>query len=603
MITYMHEKIKQYFLSRLQITQQSTEKIRRDIYSLGTVRLLIASATIVIAYLIHTQGIIMTGSVIFIGIFLFLLALKQWNRLQKRKDYLEASAVCDKNELDALDYRFDAFDGAPERIQALHPFGLDLDIFGNHSLFQSINRTAIADGKQILAGWFEKPALSTALIMNRQQAIRELSNKPDFLHHFQVTGRMNQGSSSDAQEIEDFIAQPATIRNKKGWKIVFFAFPLLWTIFLLLIIFGIISSLQVVVIYIGALLISESQTKKINRLHTLIGKKVAILASYSQLIQSVEKESFESEMLLDIQTHYRKEGKSVSAIISRLAQLAGELEQRSNLMTHVLFNPLFLWDIYKTMQIDRWKASYGNEAVGWIRTLGEMDAFVSLATFAFTHPGYAFPELTGDYFTLKGKALGHPLMNRETCVRNDIDIERQPYFLVITGANMSGKSTYLRTVGVNFVLACLGVPVCAEAFRLSPAALFTGLRTSDSLNDNESYFYAELKRLKMIIDRLGKGEKLFIILDEILKGTNSVDKQKGSLALIQQFIRLHSCGIIATHDLLLGNLETEFPDNVKNYHFDANIVDDKLTFSYRIQEGIAHDMNACFLMKKIGITL
>jgi DNA mismatch repair ATPase MutS len=194
-------------------------------------------------------------------------------------------------------------------------------------------------------------------------------------------------------------------------------------------------------------------------------------------------------------------------------------------------------------------------------------------------------------------------MKRDICVPNDIDMVKQPYFLVITGANMSGKSTYLRTVGVNYVLACTGLPVCADSFLFSPAKLFTSLRTSDSLNDNESYFLAELKRLKMIIDRLGSGEKLFIILDEILKGTNSVDKQKGSFALIQQFIRLHTCGIIATHDLMLGSLETEFPDNIKNYHFDADTKDDTLTFSYQIEEGIAQNMNACFLMKKMGITL
>jgi len=599
----MQEKIKQYFLSRLELTQQSAEKVRRKIYYLGTVRLLIAVATIALAYIFRSQGILIAGGIILIGIFLFLPALKRWNRLQKRKDYLDTSVVCDKNELDAIDYHFDAFDGAPERIQALHPFGLDLDIFGKHSLFQSVNRTTTAEGKQILAEWFEKPELSTEIIKKRQQAVRELSNKPDFLHHFQVTGRVSQGSNSDAQEIADFIAQPATIRNKKEWKTVFYAFPLLWIIVLLLIVIGVISSVEVCCIYIFALIISESQVKIINRLHARIGKKVAVFSSYSQLIQSVEKESFESELLLELQSHYRKDEKSVSAIISQLARLAGELEQRSNLMVHVLFNPLFLWDIYKTMQIDQWKTSYGNEAVGWIRTLGEIDAFVSLATFAFSHPDYAYPELTDDYFTLKGKGLGHPLMNRETCVRNDINIVKQPYFLVVTGANMSGKSTYLRTVGVNFLLACMGVPVCADSLLLSPAVLFTGLRTSDSLNDNESYFYAELKRLKMIIDRLEEGEKLFIILDEILKGTNSIDKQKGSLALIQQFIRLHSCGIIATHDLVLGSLETEFPDNVKNYHFDAAILGDKLTFSYRIEEGIAQNMNACFLMKKIGITL
>jgi DNA mismatch repair ATPase MutS len=167
---------------------------------------------------------------------------------------------------------------------------------------------------------------------------------------------------------------------------------------------------------------------------------------------------------------------------------------------------------------------------------------------------------------------------------------------------MAGKSTYLRTVGVNHILACIGAPVCADEMRVFPSKLVTNLRTADSLNNNESYFFAELKRLKMIIDRLHVGETLLIILDEILKGTNSIDKQKGSLALIKQLIALNSNGIIATHDLVLGILEKEFPANVKNYRFEAEIKDDNLIFSYKIQEGIAQNMNATFLMQKMGIS-
>jgi len=599
----MQKDIRSYFFSRLKRTQLSVEKVRRTIYYIGTVRLLIFVGTLIFSYFFFSRGIFVTGSILLLGIILFLLALQLWNRMQRKKQYLEASAGCDNNELEAFDYRFDSFDGCPERTQTLHPFSLDLDIFGNHSLFQSINRTSTYYGKQLLARWFEEPELSPEQIEKRQQAIKELSNKPDYLHHFQVTGRLNQGCDSDAQEIEDFVTQPASIRHHRWWRLLHLAFPLFWIIIIALSFFELIPLTGFIAIYLLALIISESQAKRINRLHTQIGKKVAVLTSYSQLIQAVEMESFESENMVKLQSYYKREGKPASAIIAQLAKLAGELEQRTNLMDHILFNPLFLWDIYKTMQIDRWKKQYGGQSVEWINVVGEMDAFVSLGNFAFTHPDYAFPKLTSEYFTMKGKNMGHPLMKRETCVRNDIDIEKQPDFLIITGANMSGKSTYLRTIGVNFVLACLGAPVCADALRLSPATLFTGLRTSDSLNDNESYFFAELKRLKMIIDRLEAGEKLFIILDEILKGTNSIDKQKGSLALIQQLIRLQSCGIIATHDLLIGSLEAEFPGQVKNYHLEADIVNDELSFSYRLQEGIVQNMNACFLMKKMGITL
>jgi DNA mismatch repair ATPase MutS len=184
-----------------------------------------------------------------------------------------------------------------------------------------------------------------------------------------------------------------------------------------------------------------------------------------------------------------------------------------------------------------------------------------------------------------------------------VHIPREAFFLIITGANMAGKSTYLRTVGINFLLACMGLPVCARSMTVSPAILFTSLRTADSLTANESYFFAELKRLKMIIDRLQAGEKLFIVLDEILKGTNSKDKQQGSLALMKQLIRLNACGIIATHDLTLGSLTQEFPNNTRNYCFEANITGDKLKFSYKIREGIAQNMNASFLMKQMGITV
>jgi len=599
----MIEKIREYYHSRLENTQQILEKVRRDIYYLGTVRLLVVLGFAIFIYFLRTQGVFITGSILLLGIILFLLVLQKWNRLQQRKYYLETSAGCDKNEMDALDYRFSAFDGAPERIQPLHPFVLDLDIFGNHSLFQSINRTTTVYGKQILARRFEEPLLSPELIIKRQQAIKELSAKPDFLHHFQTTGRMNPENDSDRPEIEEFIAQPPVIRNRKLWNVLRIAFPLLWVVSVLLFISGILSLLQLISIYLVALFISETQMKRINRLQARLGKKVRALTSYSQLIQSVEEETFESEKLMELQMTYRKKEKSVSTVIAQLARLAGELDQRSNFMVHLLFNPLALRDIHKSIQIDQWRESYGNQSIGWIQTLGEYDALISLGSFAFTHPDYAFPDLVSEYFILSGKNLGHPLMKREICVRNDIDISKQPYFLIITGANMSGKSTYLRTVGVNFVLACMGAPVCADALRLSPVALITSLRTSDSLNDNESYFYAELKRLKMIIDRLEAGEKLFIILDEILKGTNSVDKQKGSFALIQQLIRLQSCGIIATHDLLLGSLEAEFPDYIRNHHFDAEITGDALSFSYRMKEGIAQNMNATFLMKKMGITL
>jgi hypothetical protein len=599
----MKKQVSDYYCSRIDKTRQTLSGLKKRIYLLGTVRLLIVIGTAGFAYFLRAQGTLAISIVICLGLVIFLGLLAICNTWQKRKSRLEVSLTCDENEIKAINYDFSAFDGAPEKANPVHPFSLDLDIFGNHSLFQSINRTCTAYGKQVLVSRFENPFQSAKKIKLTQESIAEINRIPDFIHHFQVTGLSCPSKDSDLQEIASFIAEPSVIRSKNLWKILRYAFLLLWVAGVGLAIAGMVSSQVIVIFYLLMLGVSEMQARKINSLQRWIGKKVEIFNTCSELIEIIEKSNFKSCLLRDLQSAFTGQGEKASVCIGRLAQLSSELEQRSNLMVHLFLNPLILWDISKAIAIDEWKNVYGRQTEIWIKTLGEWDALCSLGKFAFNHPDYIFPELTDNYFEMRGKSLGHPLMNRETCVRNDIDIEKNPYFLIVTGANMAGKSTYLRTVGVNFVLARMGAPVWADALRVYPADLFTSLRTSDSLNDNESYFFAELKRLKMIIDRLQSGEKLFIILDEILKGTNSVDKQRGSLALVGQFVRLQSCGIIATHDLLLGNLGKEFPENIRNYRFEAGIKNDELTFSYRLQDGVAQNMNATFLMQKMGITV
>lgn len=602
-IFIMYEKIEHHYNERIQKTEISLKETRRKLYTTGTLRLIVFLATILLAFFLWNSGTIIVSLIIITGLVLFLMLLLAFNKLQKQKNYLSTSLGCDKNELKALNYDFSPFDGATENIDSSHSFGLDLDIFGKDSVFQSINRTCTTYGKRILIDWFEKPLTQASLIQERQKVIRELSQKNSFFHHFRITGLINEGGKNDFEEIKEFAESEEIIPHKKLWKTLGIIFPCIWIIVIVLTVLYDLPFGIAVTTFIITWLISESQAKKVNILQEYVGKKVDILNSYSDLIRITENETFKSEELNKLQKHFSNREKHASSLIRKLATTANELEQRANLLVHLILNPFMLWDINKSIDLENWKLKYGEDLINWIRYIGEVDAYISLGIFSFNHPDYTFPAFTDRYFEMQGKSLGHPLMNRETCVRNDIDILKHPYFLIITGANMAGKSTYLRTVGVNFVLACIGSPVCAENLTVYPATLVTSLRTSDSLNDNESYFFAELKRLKMIIDKLENGEKLFIILDEILKGTNSVDKQKGSLALIQQFIRLQSCGIIATHDLLLGSLEKEFPDSIKNYRFEADIKNNELTFSYLLREGIAQNMNASFLMKKMGITV
>ena len=338
-------------------------------------------------------------------------------------------------------------------------------------------------------------------------------------------------------------------------------------------------------------------------MQSVYGKKMLILTTYARLIHIIEEKKMRCIALKEIKELVGGEKQTASQAVKRLTELMNALDQRNNMLMQFVLNGLFFWELRQVMKIEAWKENYAAHLPDWLEAIGEIDAYCSLACFAYNHPGYVFSEIASKPFCVEAEALGHPLMNRNKCVRNDIRIAKRPFFIIITGANMAGKSTYLRTIGVSYLLACIGAPVWAEKMKLYPAQLVTSLRTTDSLADNESYFFAELKRLKLIIDKLNSGEELFIILDEILKGTNSMDKQKGSFALIKQFMALQANGIIATHDLLLGSLIDLFPKDIHNYCFEADITNNELTFSYKLRDGIAQNMNACFLMKKMGIAV
>jgi DNA mismatch repair ATPase MutS len=257
-----------------------------------------------------------------------------------------------------------------------------------------------------------------------------------------------------------------------------------------------------------------------------------------------------------------------------------------------------LRDLRQVHNVEKWIDSYKTKVEDWINVIAFFDAQNTLANFAFNHPSYVFPEIKLDKNVISAQNLGHPLLKVLQRVDNDFIIERQQFFIV-TGANMAGKSTFLRTVSLSIVMGNMGLPVCASAFKYAPIKLITSMRTSDSLADNESYFFSELKRLKFIVDEI-KNEDYFIILDEILKGTNSTDKAIGSRKFVHKLVSSKSTGIIATHDLSLCEIEKELPE-VQNYYFDAEIIDDELFFDYKLQEGICKNMNASFLLKKMEI--
>jgi len=338
--------------------------------------------------------------------------------------------------------------------------------------------------------------------------------------------------------------------------------------------------------------------KKVNKIYEDSSKAKDTFKQYHKLLQKIESIQFKAEILNEKQQAIQSKSLKASVIFEKFSKVLEALDQRNNIMVAIFLNALLLWDLKQVIKIENWIATYKETVENWFDIISFFDAQNSLANFTFNHPNFSFPKISKENLIIEATNLGHPLLKESTRINNDFAINNQ-HFFIVTGANMAGKSTFLRTVSLAIVMANMGLPVCAKSFKYSPVKLITSMRTSDSLADKESYFFSELKRLKFIVDEI-KNEDYFIILDEILKGTNSIDKAIGSKKFVQKLVESKSTGIIATHDLSLCEIKNDLPE-VENYYFDAEIINDELNFDYKFKDGICKNMNASFLLKKMEI--
>ncbi|MEM9648156.1 MAG: DNA mismatch repair protein MutS, partial [Bacteroidota bacterium] len=338
--------------------------------------------------------------------------------------------------------------------------------------------------------------------------------------------------------------------------------------------------------------------KKTNKLSADASKIQNTFTQYSRLLAHIENEEFRAELLYK-QKEKVHEGDHISSqVLKKFSRLLDRLDQRNNVLVGFILNGFFLRDLMICHAIENWIGDNKDRIPKWFEAISFFDAFNSLGNYAFNHQNHTYPKIVNTPKTLECKGLTHPLLDPDKAIRNDISIANDEFFIV-TGANMAGKSTFLRTVSLQLVMANIGLPVCAHSVVYSPIKLITSMRTTDSLADEESYFFSELKRLKFIMEEMGK-DKYFIVLDEILKGTNSKDKALGSQKFVGKLVRMGGTGIIATHDLSLCTVAAEHK-KVSNYFFNARIVDGELFFDYQFQEGICQNMNASFLLKKMGL--
>ena len=362
--------------------------------------------------------------------------------------------------------------------------------------------------------------------------------------------------------------------------------------------FGALPLEVLILLFFTGLLITLPYTKHIGNLAGTTGKMQETFRQFGRLVSQIETQSFQSSVLRQQQEPLTGGRKKVSAVLKRFNRLIGALDQRNNLLVAIFGNAFFLWDLRQAHAVENWIKDHGQETPGWFESLAWVDAFNSLANFGFNHPAFSYPLIAEDpTLIIEAKQLAHPLLF-EDVVTNDLRIDKG-HFAVITGANMAGKSTFLRSVALAIVMANTGLPVSARHMAYQPIPLISSMRTSDSLSRHESYFFAELKRLKMIVDHLEKGP-YFVVLDEILKGTNSKDKARGSREFLERLLEMKATGLIATHDLSLCQVAEEL-DVVHNYFFDAYIREGELYFDYQFKPGVCSNMNASFLLRKLGV--
>lgn len=528
------------------------------------------------------------------GVVLFVLLISRHTDLKYDRDKYRELIRINHLELQVLRGDFQELPEGKEFDTPQHPFSHDIDLYGKGSFFQYLNRSALSQGQKKLADLIGSNDIEN--IPQKQESIRELAEKADWRQQFSAIAGLIKTQSDSQGVLAWFQKYKPFVPGLMKW--IPWVFSLISLVAIAAFFRDILTGMQLLAWFLLGLGITGIYLKRINQLSLGVSQVQETFHQYHQLLSLIESTSFHSEILKNKKSLIRQEKQKSSAIIKQFSKAIDALDQRNNMIFGVLGNGFLLWDLRQSLKLEIWIKNYGHKVRDWFEVIEFMDAYNSLGNFAFNHPSYSYPILEEHTPVFKAKNLAHPLLNAANRVANDMDIGSEQFF-IITGANMAGKSTFLRTVSLAIVMANTGLPVCAENALYRPIKLITSMRTTDSLTDDESYFFSELKRLKFIVEAI-QMETYFIILDEILKGTNSTDKAIGSRKFLEKLVSSRSTGIIATHDLSLCEVATEL-DQVKNYYFDAEIRNDELFFDYRFKKGICQNMNASFLLKKMQI--
>jgi len=533
-------------------------------------------------------------------VILFFITIKVDLILNAKIHYHKALNDIYEREIEALEGKFDRFDSGAEYINQGHEYSFDLDIFGNQSLFHRLARTVTPEGKRELVNKLTNLLDSKDAVIERQNSIQELRTKINFCHCFMASGA---GINKKMDSLLYYLPVNSSINIKELNKLTY----LLYSSVSLTLISCFLAYFQYISAYIpsifffiqlfASIIVYKRNNKNLSEIEN-INKNSRI---YVKLLAHVLNEKFEDKTNHKLKNSLLQPAESLLAF-KKLSSLLNKLDNRENSYAFILLNGLLLQDLLLRIDYAKCKKKYLSHIPKWLDVLGEFDSLVSLANFSFNQPEYIIPEITTDNrIKICAQNIGHPFIHENKVVKNSIRIENGQ-ISIITGANMSGKSTFLRTLGINYIMALNGLTVCASSFRCSMMSVFSSMRNSDDLVSGKSYFSAELDRLEKLIRYCKTNQYTLILLDEILKGTNSKDKLSGSILFLREILKKNVSGIIATHDLALTEIQQEMPELIRNYYFDFYFgIDDKILYDYKIKHGISTSFNATYLLNKILI--
>jgi hypothetical protein len=592
----MNERVQIYEKRRLAAAARQ-QAMARAFNRVAFARLAVFVLGLAVALAAFMKALVLGAIVTAIVALVFVVLMRRHEAIVVARDMAGAECVINDNELAWLEGREVVAAAAYPKAPAGHPYAADLDLFGPGSLCEFCNRAETALGRQKLATWLLEPA-GIDEISRRQAAVCELREDIDWRQELQAAG-FELDDNVD-QAFLDRFAEPIAHLPPVA---VLIAVPLAFVAVLGLALAQLVPGVAVGLMIVVSTLAIRIFLGDSSELYKQAAQLAETLGPYQRLLASIEGRKFESEFLRSSQSALA-DGLTATAQLTALNRIVQCLAVRHNPLLHFPLNMLLLWDGWWVRRLAAWKQEHATVMAQWFAHIAEFEAAASLATLAYNHPGWSMPEILPDSeLVFVAEGLGHPLLPDKRRIDNDIDL-RAGQLLLISGSNMAGKSTFERAVGVNAVLAQAGGPVCARSLRLTPLRCITSMRTQDSLKDNESTFYAELRRLKQVLDTVAEGERIIVLLDELLRGTNSRDQHAGVHALVNQLLaHPNAASLIATHDLELTAMAEDLGERVRNVCFNSRIEADKAIFDYTLRPGICDSMNAVFLMRQMGIEI